>query len=118
MNLKFGSRIESIWSRIAVSYTERKYLRYTEDVYSYYLEDEYEKDPISGMIAKLENNKLVMNLLHEKDNKVLDEKGNHVILHHKGDVVLNDKGLPIIDDMGGIVRHLDILMQRDRKSVV
>ena len=110
MNLKFGSRIESIWSRIAVSYTERKYLRYTDDVYSYYLEDEYEKDPISGMIAKLENNKLVMNLLHEKGDKVLDEKGNHVILHHKGDVVLNDKGLPIIDDMGGIVRHLDILM--------
>ena len=110
MDLTFGTRIESIWARIAVSYTERKYLKYTEDVLAYYQQDEYEKDPITGLIATVGEDKLVMNLLHEKGDKVLDSKGNQVVLHHKGEVMLNDKGLPMLDDLGGVVRHLDILM--------
>lgn len=110
MTLTFGKRIDSIWSRIAVSYTERKYLRYKEDIYAYYEQDEFEKDPITGLIASVTDTGVTMNLLHEKGDKVLDDKGNHVILHHKGDVILNERGLPIIDDMGGVVRHLDILM--------
>ena len=110
MTLTFGKRIDSIWSRIAVSYTERKYLRYKEDIYAYYEQDEFEKDPITGLIATVSDTGVTMNLLHEKGDKVLDDKGNHVILHHKGDVILNERGLPIIDDMGGVVRHLDILM--------
>nr|DAX15722.1 MAG TPA: Putative virion structural protein 2 [Caudoviricetes sp.] len=110
MTLTFGKKIESIWSRIAVSYTERKYLRYKEDVYAYYEQDEYEKDPITGLIATVTDNSVTMKLLHEKGDKVLNEKGEHVILHRKGDVILNEKGLPIIDDMGGVIRHLDILM--------
>lgn len=110
MTLTFGKRIESIWSRIAVSYTERKYQRYKEDVYAYYEQDEFEKDPITGMIASVTDTGVTMKLLHEKGDKVLDDKGNHIVLHHKGDVILNEKGLPIIDDMGGVIRHLDILM--------
>ena len=110
MTLTFGKRIESIWSRIAVSYTERKYQRYKEDVYAYYEQDEFEKDPITGMIATVTDTGVTMKLLHEKGDKVLNEKGEHIILHHKGDVILNEKGLPIIDDMGGVIRHLDILM--------
>ena len=110
MTLTFGKKIESIWSRIAVSYTERKYLRYKEDVYAYYEQDEYEKDPITGLIATVTDHSVTMKLLHEKGDKVLNEKGEHVILHRKGDVILNEKGLPIIDDMGGVIRHLDILM--------
>lgn len=110
ININFGYRLNSIWSKIATSYTERKYKRYSSDVMAYYEESVLEKDPVSGMTLRNKGGKLVVVPIHKKGEKVLDKEGNHVVKHHQGDVVIGENGLPVIDDLGGIERHIDICM--------
>lgn len=108
--LEFGNRLESILSKIAVSYTSRKYKRYHQDVLGFYEESVLEKDEKTGWSVKVINGRLVTRFLHRKGDPILDENGNQVVLHKKDEVILDEKGMPTIDDIGGMVRHIDICM--------
>lgn len=108
--LELGSRLESILSKIAVSYTPRKYKKYPQDVLGYYTESVLEKDEKSGWAVKVEDKKLKVRFLHKKGEPMLDDKGNQIVLHKKGDVILDHRGMPTVDDIGGMVRHIDVCM--------
>lgn len=108
--LELGHRLDSILSKIAVSYTARKYKRYPNDVMGYYTESVFEKDEKSGWGVKVKNGRLMARFMHKKGDPILDENGNHVVMHRKGDVILDHRGMPTVDDIGGMVRHIDICM--------
>lgn len=110
IKLTFGTRLKDIWSKISISYTERKYKTYDEDIKAVYEEDVFDIDPKSGSILDIDNKTLKVIPLHRKGDPVLDKNGQQVIKHKKGDVIINTRGLPMLNDLGGMIRHIDICM--------
>ena len=105
-----GNRLNNIWDKLAISYTERRYARYENDVPAYYEENILEPKPGSGWLVEEKNGSLVGRFIHKKGDPVLDDEGHPVFKHKKGDVILNNKGIPVIDGISGMIRHLDICM--------
>ena len=109
IELKFGSRIDYLWDRTYITYTDRKYKRHEHDVPATYPENVYEVDGKTGAIFKIENGVVTHNLIHAAGEVVRDDKGDVVLLHKAGDPVLVD-GEPVIDIAAGVVYNIDIMM--------
>lgn len=109
MVMELGHRLNYIWNNIALSYTERKYKRYTEDIPAYYEDDVLEPNETTGWSVTVQDDKIMLAVLHKKGDPVLDESGTQILLHKAGEVIL-ENGSPVIDDIGGMVRHIDICM--------
>lgn len=113
-NIEFGRKIEYIWNKLHINYTERRYKKYKENILGYYEQNIYEKDQFTGFefTPFQDGNEfgIEYNKIHSKGDPILDDKGNQVILHHKGDIILDKNNLPIIDDIGGMIRYIDICM--------
>lgn len=113
-NIEFGRKIEYIWNKLHINYTERRYKKYKENILGYYEQNVYEKDQFTGFefTPFQDGNEfgIEYNKIHSKGDPILDDKGNQVILHHKGDIILDKNNLPIIDDIGGMIRYIDICM--------
>lgn len=113
-NIELGRRIDYIWNKLYINYTERRYKKYQEDVLGVYEQNVYEKDIYTGFeFTPYKDGSefgIEYNKLHSKGDPILDNKGEQVILHHKGDIMLDKNNMPIIDDIGGMIRYIDICM--------
>jgi len=115
LNVRLGRKVDTVWSKLYVTYTDKKYLRHTADKPLVYARNVYEPDPKTGSTTRTR----VVNgvtqtynvLLHKAGDPVLDPVTKAPLYEYRaGDVVLDpNTGLPTIDNTYGIVRHMDML---------
>ena len=116
IDIVFGRPITHLWDRLYITYNDNKYLKYINSVPAVYQHDVYDVDPATGSIIRVVTDPVsgvkstTKTLLHAKGTQVLDANGNPVYQHKAGDIVLDSAGLPTIDTVGGVIRHVDILM--------
>ena len=94
INIKFGSYLKYLYSQVHTSTGNYEYERYEEDV-------------------PLRHGATVYNyaneIIHHKNDPVLDNNGVVVIKHKKGDVKLDDNGKPIPINELELVRYINLL---------
>lgn len=102
LNIEFGKTLEYLYKRLHSSTGDQPYATYDSDVYLTYSHDVYDS-----------NN----NIIHYKNEIVLDENGNPIIQHRKGDVILDDSGNPILLDKKDINYYLTLLLVDYRPTI-
>ena len=106
---EIGKVLKNLWSRSRSIPSGLSYKTYDEDVPLYYDQDVYNRDPDTGAIFEVVNGEIVYNILHQRNDPVLDEQDNQVYKHRKGDIMLDDQGNPITDNDFSVDKELDIL---------
>jgi hypothetical protein len=96
VNVTLGYALSGLWARARASSSEPIYLRHTEDVPLLWSEDQYQTDA-NGSTVLINNGVPSFNILHHKNDPVLDTNGNPTYLYKKGDIVLDVNQQPIID---------------------
>jgi len=111
----FMERINNLWSKVSVMYTEKRYQRYTVDVPLRYTEDVYALDPETGCRYHVIDDdgdgtcdRIEYVIEHAKGDIVYDEDGNIVYAHKVGDVIYDDLGNPLEDEKAGKLRIIDM----------
>lgn len=111
INIRFGRKIDYMWSETYSSYTDRQYKRYKSDVFKTYEENVYATDVNGNMMFEKQSDTQIRSIiLHRKGDQVLDAGGAPIKLHSAGDIVLDEYGDPIIDTIPGVIKYVDILM--------
>ena len=113
LNISFGKKLPTLWTKVHSVYTERKYKKYTTSAIATYTEDVYEVYPETGKIFKVITNvdgstTIVKNILHHVGDTVLDANNDPVYKYKAGDIMLDTDGLPIIDYMDGVIKYNDL----------
>lgn len=112
ITLKFGNRLDGLWSRGRTLPDQDIYERYNQDVYEVAEQDIFADPPFNVV-----NGKVVYNYLYRRGEKILDKDGNPVIKYHAGDIVM-DRGNPVISETKVGSREFDILMVDGRHYFV
>lgn len=113
LTLEFGCKLEHIYTNLYNIYTDKKYKTYEEDIPERYKENVYRLNENGSPFTcnKDEyNHNIAYDIVHRKNDIVLDENGEQVLKHKKGEVILDEKGQPILDQKSGMVRYLEILL--------
>lgn len=103
IRLRFGHALNSLWKQSRTITSTEDYERYPDDIPMTYEKNVYEN-------IRVENGKVVYDVVHEKGDPVLDSKGNPVMKHRKGDVILGVNGKPIVKNMRDLARQMDIML--------
>lgn len=110
VGIQLGVSLKNLWSRSRSVASGIDYQTYETDVPMRYETDVYDTDPVTGSIfVVLPNGTLSYNLLHHKDDVVLNAQDEIVYQHRKGDVILDDAGKPVALSTQNIARHCDML---------
>lgn len=113
VNIRFGTRLEKLWTKTRTVVDTRQILKYEEDVPSYYKKDVYELDETGNIkiTYNADDNIVTSKKLHSAGDLVYDHTGEQVFLHKKGDTILDDNGEPVYKDSGdGLKRHVDLFL--------
>lgn len=111
--LKFGSRLDKLWTRTRSSVDIREVSFYEVDVPAIYKEDVYERDANGLMKLTYDSTTgaVISNRLHEAGDYVYDETGEQIFEHYAGDPMLDDYGNPMYIDHGdGLQREIDLFL--------
>ena len=110
IDLTIGQSLKTLWSRSRTVAQSSPYKRYTENIPAFYEKDVYKIDPVTGAGFVIdENDELQFNILHRKNDPILDNFGKPVYKHKVGDVILDEFGNPI-EDVMFIQRQLDLML--------
>ena len=110
IDVRLGWFLKNMWTRSRTLPTGVTYDTYTQDIPRVYAEDVYEKDPITGSIFEVVDNKLFYKKLHSKGDVVYDAVTNEVVLEHRfGDVKTDAYGDPIVISTGQENKEVDML---------
>lgn len=109
LKIRFGHRLDRLWSRGRSIVSDASYGRYTTDLQKYYSEDIYEINPDTGGTIFIENGEPVQKLLHAKNDPVL-VNGEPVYEHRKGDIITDSDGNPVIAKPRKLYRQVDYLL--------
>ena len=110
LDVTFGWFLKNMWTRSRTLPTGVTYDRYTQNIPMTYTEDVYDRDPITGSIFEVVDNKLFYKKLHSKGDVVYDSVTNEVVFKHRaGDVVLDAYGEPIVITTGQENKEVDML---------
>lgn len=113
VSIKFGTRLEKLWTKTRTVADERQILKYENDVPSYYKKDVYKLDQTGNIEVKYnaEENIIKSTKLHSAGDLVYDITGEQIFLHRKGDTILDDLGEPIYVNGGdGLRRQIDLFL--------
>jgi hypothetical protein len=86
------------------------YETYQASVPLLYTKTEYETDPTTGSIFRIQGGTLSYNVLHELGDPVLDGNGNQVYSHNAGDPILDADGNPQVLNPVQLDKEFDILL--------
>lgn len=120
LTIEFGRRVLHIWDRMFVTYNQNQYVKYGDPghppVPMIYQKDVYQVDPATGSVITVVTDPVTgvkstsKTLLHAAGTPMLDAAGNPVYQHAPGSIVLDANSNPMINQLGGVIRHCDILM--------
>lgn len=110
LRVRFGHALSTLWSRGRSVVASVPYETHVQDVPRVYQQDAYELDPVTGAAFSVVNGELVYNLLHRKNDPVLDDNGQPVFQYRVGDPVLDATGAPVPKSgyTSQMLRHVDI----------
>lgn len=111
--IKFGNRLDKLWTRGRTVLADNKYAKYTVDVPAIYTQNVYERDTTGNikLVYNTTTSEYTANLLHTVGDPVLDTLGAPVLKHKVGDVMFDNNGDPILlGGLQGILRQVDLFL--------
>lgn len=111
--LKFGDRLNKLWTKTRTVVDNRQIQRYIEDVPSVYKTDIYQRDSNGNIEISYdpETNRVTTKKLHKRGDLMYDDTGEQLFDHRKGDIVLGTDNLPIYKDgSDGLKRQIDLFL--------
>jgi hypothetical protein len=112
LKVRLGWALNGLWTNSRSIISSKVYKRYQEDMPDFYKENVYDRDSVTGQIKITRNDdgSLDYNLLHKKNDPVLDSEGTQVYRHFKGDVMLGSDGQPVVEDERSVLREMDLVL--------
>lgn len=111
LRVLFGHSLSTLWSRARSVISSVPYKTHQVNVPRLYAQDIYERDPLTGAAFSIgPGGELVSNILHHKDDPVLDELGAPVYQWKVGDTMLDGAGNPIPLNPRGMIRQIDVML--------
>lgn len=111
LNIRLGYDLTSLWRRNRSLISEASYRRYEHDVPYLWTETIYKRDENNQIIIEVaEDGELVYEVLHHKDDPVLDDEGEPVYRYKKGEVILDANGRPELIAGRKILREFTMLL--------
>lgn len=110
LKIRLGYHLEHLWTRARSVVTDASYERWETNVPALYEQDVYERDPVTGAAFSIVNGEVVYNILHHKDDPVLDGNGDPVYKFRVGDVKFDSYGAPIVKSDRDMQRQLELFL--------
>lgn len=113
VNIKFGTRLERLWTKTRTVVDTRQLMKYDKDVPAYYKKDVYELDANGNIKISYnpDDNIITSKKLHQAGDLIYDPTGEQVFDHRKGDTILDEQGEPIYVNSGdGLKRQIDLFL--------
>jgi hypothetical protein len=108
--IRLGYHLDYLWTRVRSVVTEESYERWEVDVPAVYESDVYERDLVTGAAFTVVNGELVYNIIHHKDDPVLDGNNDPVFKFRKGDVKFDTYGAPILKNGRDMQRQMELFL--------
>lgn len=111
--IKFGNRLDKLWTRGRTVVSENKYAKYSANIPAVYTENVHERDSTGNikLVWNPSTSDYTVNLLHSIGDPVLDSLGQPVYKHKAGDIMLDNNGNPILlGGLQGLVRQVDLFL--------
>lgn len=110
LKIRLGYHLDYLWTRVRSVVTEESYERWEVDVPAVYEQDVYERDLVTGAAFTIVDDELVYNIIHHKDDPVLDINDQQVFKFRKGDVKFDTYGMPILKNGRDMQRQMEIFL--------
>lgn len=110
LKIRLGYNLDYLWTRVRSVVTDQSYERWAVDVPAVYEQDVYERDLVTGAAFSVVNGELVYNIIHHKNDPVLDIDGNPVMKFRVGDVKFDSYGAPILKNGRDMQRQMEIFL--------
>lgn len=111
LKIKFGDALTTLWARSRTVVSPYTYRKYQTNIPLLYTDNIFKPDPITGANFTIDvNGDITYDILHKKNDPVLDIDGNPVYKHLAGDVMLDDDGNPILENPRKLARICDLLL--------
>ena len=111
LSIRFGFALTTLWAQGRSVVASVPYATYVTDVPRLYTQDVYALDALDGSAFTVDaDGTLKWNVLHAKNDPVLDAAGKATYAHRSGDPMLDAEGNPVpkAGYLGEMVRHVDI----------